>query len=93
VKKIVIVSLGIILLILVGFYIYKTFQSKPFLIKGGSCAMTLQFISDPPGIVNIITSNDSLLIKGSSISSDSSGYIQINVHIEENVPGSFKLVG
>ena len=55
--------------------------------------MTVQFISDTPGIVNIITSNDSLLLEGSSISLDSSGYIQMNGHIEENVPDSFKFVG
>ena len=92
-KKNVIISLGLILLILVGFYIYKTFQSKPFLIKGGSYPMTVQFISDTLGIVHITTNNDSLLINGSSYNSDSSRFIQLSGYIENNVNDSFIFVG
>jgi hypothetical protein len=92
-KKKVVISSGLILLLLGGFYVYKTPQATPFLIKEGTYPMTVQFVSDTPGFVNIVSRKDSLLLEGSSYSSDSSGYIQINGHIEENVPDSFQFVG
>jgi hypothetical protein len=55
--------------------------------------MTVQFISDTPGLVTIIQKNDSLYIQGSSISFDSSGYINLMGHIENNVNDSFTFVG
>jgi hypothetical protein len=55
--------------------------------------MTVQFISDTPGFIDVTKRNDSLLLKGSSFSSDSSGYIHMNGHIYNNVTDSFKFIG
>lgn len=92
-KKKAIITSGVILLALGVFYVYQTTQATPFLIKEGTYPMTVQFISDTPGYVTIISRNDSLFLEGSSISSDNTGYIQMKGHIEENVPDSFQFVG
>lgn len=89
----VIISFGLSLILLAGYYASKTSKESPFLIKEGRYPMTVQFISDTTGFVNVIERNDSLLVEGSSISSDSSAYILMNGYINTNVPDSFQFIG
>jgi len=92
IKK-VIISFGLLFLILAGYYVSKTSKESPFLIKEGRYPMTVQFISDTPGFVSVTERYDSLFLEGSSFSSDSSGYIHMNGHINMNVPDSFQFIG
>ena len=55
--------------------------------------MTVQFISDTPGFVDVTERNDSLQLEVSSFSSESSGYIHMNWNINTNVPDSYKFNG
>jgi len=87
------IGIGFVCLFFCGYYVWSTIKAKPYLIKSGSYQMTVQFISDTPGIVTIFDKNDTLFIDGFSQSLDSSGYINLSGHIEKNVNDSFTFVG
>jgi hypothetical protein len=82
-----------LLLLISGVCFWYLSLPTSFLIKAGRYPLTVQFISDTSGIVNITTNNDSLLINGSSYNSDSSRFIQLSGYIENNVNDSFTFVG
>lgn len=92
-KNIIRVIIISVFLFLISFLILKIIKPRPYIIGPGFYPLTVQFISDTPGIVNIIKKNDSLYIQGSSFSFDSSGYINLMGHIENNVNDSFTFVG
>lgn len=92
--KKVIIAFGLLLfLLLAGYYVSKTSQEYPLLIKKGRYAMTVQFISDIPGFVDITERNDSLQLEVSSFSSESSGNMHMNWNINTNVPVSYNFNG
>lgn len=91
--KKVIIALGLLFLLLAGYYVSKTSKESPFLIKVGRYPTPVQFISDTPGFVDVTERNDSLQLEGSSFSSESSGNIHMNWNINTNVPDSYKFNG
>ena len=93
-KKVVIAAV----LVLVGFIAYYFInglvaKQKPFLIKSGKYPLTLQFISDTPGVVNIVQKNDTLFLTGKTISNDSSGYLYLDGYLQDVVLDSFSFIG
>lgn len=73
--------------------IAKIINRPSLIIAPGKYSLTVQFISDTPGYVNIFVKNDTTFIKGQTISNDSSGYLYLNGHLEKMVPDSFVYVG
>jgi hypothetical protein len=92
-KNKIYIGAGFVFLVFSGYYIWSSYKSKPYLIKSGSYPLTVQFISDTAGVVTLIDKNDTLFIEGFSQSLDSSGYINLSGHIENNVNDSFTFVG
>lgn len=85
----ILIGIVIILMVSLGLYLIKTSDTKPYIIKAGIYPMTVQFISDKPGNLNVRLLNDTLFAEGTSVSLDSSGYIYLKGHIENVVPDSF----
>ena len=71
----------------------KIINRPSSIIAPGKYPLTVQFISDTPGYVNIFTKNDSTFIAGQTISNDSSGYLYLSGHLEEIVADLFVYVG
>jgi hypothetical protein len=94
-KKTILTS---IILTLIGgssWVIIKYYQNKqePTLIKAGEYPLTVQFISDVPGSVLITKKNDTLFLKGKTISNDSSGFLYLDGYVKNIVLDSFEYVG
>lgn len=93
-KKVEIIA-GIVLVGLIAYYFINGLfaKQKPFLIKTGQYQLTVQFISDTPGLVNIIQKNDTLFLTGKTISNDSSGYLYLDGYLQDIVLDSFSFIG
>jgi hypothetical protein len=93
-KKFVIVAV-LVLVGLIAYYFINGLvaKQKPFLIKTGQYPLTVQFISDTPGVVNIVQKNDTLFLTGKTISNDSSGYLYLSGYLQNVVLDSFNFVG
>jgi hypothetical protein len=93
-KKVVIVAV-LVLVGLIAYYFINGLvaKQKPFLIKTGRFPLTVQFISDTPGVVDIIEKNDTLFLSGKTISADSSGYLYLSGYLQNVVLDSFNFVG
>ena len=80
--------------LLIYFLIKNRFPStEPYIIKEGNFPLTVQFISDTPGMANITKKHDTLFLSGKTISNDSTGYLYLDGYIETNLPDSFTLNG
>lgn len=93
-KKVVIVAV-LVLVGLIAYYLINGLvaKQKPFIIKTGQYPLTVQFITDTPGVVNIVQKNDTLFLTGKTISNDSSGYLYLNGYLQNVVLDSFEYVG
>jgi hypothetical protein len=93
-KKVVIVAV-LVLVGLIAYYLINGLvaKQKPFLIKTGQYPLTVQFITDTPGVVNIVEKNDTLFLTGKTISNDSSGYLYLDGYVKNIVFDSFEYVG
>ena len=93
-KKFVIVAV-LVLIGLIAYYFINGLiaKQKPFLIKTGQFPLTVQFISDTRGLVDIIEKNDTLFLTGKTISADSSGYLYLSGYLQNVVLDSFNFVG
>ena len=93
-KKVVIVAVLVLVGLIAYYFINGLFaKQKPFLIKTGQYPLTVQFISDTPGVVNIVQKNDTLFLTGKTISNDSSGYLYLSGYLQNVVLDSFSFVG
>ena len=93
-KKVVIVAVLVIIALIAYYFINGLVaKQKPFLIKTGQFPLTVQFISDTPGVVNIVQKNDTLFLTGKTISNDSSGYLYLSGYLQNVVLDSFSFVG
>jgi hypothetical protein len=75
------------------YFVWELYTNKPYLITPGDYPMTVQFVSDTPGIVSIVDKNDTLFVEGFSQSLDSSGFVRLSGYINNNLPDSFTFVG
>lgn len=75
------------------YYIQKRTNDNSSILKVGQYPLTVQFISDTPGYVNVFTLNDTLRLEGQTISNDSSGFLFLRGYIENIVKDSFTYVG
>jgi hypothetical protein len=93
-KKFVIVAV-LVLVGLIAYYFINGLvaKQKPFLIKPGQYPLTVQFISDTPGVVDIVQKNDTLFLSGKTISNDSSGYLYLDGYLQDVVLDSFSFIG
>lgn len=82
--------IGLVPLILISFYLLN---NKRHTITIGKYPLTVQLISDIPGFVEIYQNQDTLILKGQTISNDSSGFLYIDGTLSEIQTDSFKLSG
>jgi hypothetical protein len=68
-------------------------RSKPFLLSTGEYPLTVQFISDYPGVVNIIEKNDTLFLSGNTINNKRARYLYLDGYIQNVLLDSFTFVG
>jgi len=94
-KKTILTSIILALIGVSLWVIIKYYQNKqePTLIKAGEYPLTVQFISDVPGSVKITNKNDTLFLKGKTISNDSSGFLYLDGYVKNAVLDSFEYVG
>lgn len=93
-KKVVIVAVLVLVGLIAYYFINGLFaKQKSFLIKTGQYPLTVQFISDTPGVVDIIEKNDTLFLTGKTISNDSSGYLYLDGYLQNVVLDSFSFIG
>ena len=93
-KKVVIVAVLVLVGLIAYYFINGLFaKQKPFLIKTGQFPLTVQFISDTQGVVNIVQKNDTLFLTGKTISNDSSGYLYLSGYLQNVVLDSFSFIG
>jgi len=59
----------------------------------GKHKLNVQFISDVPGHITVIKTNDSLLMNGETWSNDSSASMRINGYLTNIFPDSFTFTG
>jgi hypothetical protein len=71
----------------------KTVKKPAESIIAGKYPLTVQFISDSNGYVNVFKKNDSTFIKGQTVSKDSSGFLFLNGYLENITKDSFVYVG
>jgi hypothetical protein len=88
-------GLAVIVVSLLLYFLIKIIfpSTEPYIIKEGNFPLTVQFISDTPGMANITKKNDTLFLSGKTISNDSIGYLYLDGYIETNLPDSFTLNG
>ena len=94
-KRTILTSLILAFIGVTSWVIIKYYQHKqePTLIKAGEYPLTVQFISDVPGSVMITKKNDTLFLKGKTISNDSSGFLYLDGYVKNIVLDSFEYVG
>jgi hypothetical protein len=71
----------------------KSIQKTSSLINPGNYPLSVQFISDTAGYVNVFEKNDSTFIKGQTVSKDSSGFLFLDGHLENITKDSFFYIG
>ena len=94
-KKTILIYIILAFIGVTSWVIIKYYQNKqePKLIKAGEYPLTVQFISDVPGSVKITNKNDTLFLKGKTISNDSSGFLYLDGYVKNVVLDSFEYVG
>jgi hypothetical protein len=92
-SKLTLLLFLLLAIVVLVFYIQKRTNDNSSIIKVGQYPLTVQFISDTPGYVNIFTLNDTLRMEGQTISNDRSGYLFLKGYIENIVKDSFTYVG
>jgi hypothetical protein len=70
------------------FYIHRSHTMVP-----GKYGLSVQFVTDTLGVLHLVEKNDSLLLEGSSVSLDSSGYVYLSGYVTGVVPDSFVFHG
>ena len=94
-KKTILIYIILAFIGVTSWVIIKYYQNKqePKLIKAGEYPLTVQFISVVPGSVKITNKNDTLFLKGKTISNDSSGFLYLDGYVKNVVLDSFEYVG
>jgi len=88
--SIILAFIGVTSWVIIKYYLNK---QEPTFIKAGEYPLTVQFISDVPGSVKITNKNDTLFLKGKTISNDSSGFLYLDGYVKNDVLDSFEYVG
>ena len=94
-KKTILISIVLAFVGVSSWVIVKYYQNRqvPTLIEAGEYPLTVQFISDVPGLAKIINKNDTLFLRGKTISNDRSGFLYLDGYVKNIVLDSFVYVG